>query len=60
MTKQEILEKLKKSWTHCKKLEKDKEHKKKYPSYSYQYGWIMETVREILKDEGVWNDETKT
>ena len=57
MTKQEILEKLKKSWTHCKKLEKNKEHHQKYPSYSYQYGWIMETVREILKDEKVWNDE---
>ena len=60
MTKQEILEKLKKSWTHCKKLDRDKKHKKKYPGHSYQYGWIMETVIEILKDEGVWNDETKT
>ena len=53
VTKQEILEKLKKSWTHCKKLDRDKKHKKKYPGHSYQYGWIMETVIEILKDEGV-------
>jgi len=58
MTKKEILEKLKKSWTHCKKLDKDPEHQKKYPGCGYQYGWIMETVRSILKKERVWDDET--